>query len=1487
MALDPIRICNDLQSALTTLHGSGPEGFEGLVRDAYREATGTSLRLQKSGTQKGADAVPGDAEARIAAGIEAKRYRETTPLRLDELKNKVIDAATRRDNPLELWILAASKEISGDDAEELRRIGADHGLGVLILDWRSEGDPTAPLPLLMTLAPNAVRRHLGDAIADAVDKLSGHPEYAVQKEAFLQQLQRPDMGLSHAARSVKERIAQTLQSRANAKAQLQNPVDIEAPGRRWIARDGHCRAIREWKDNAAKTPVVAAVGEEGAGKTWLMFDWWRREIAGDTPPLILWQSARDVASGSIADVIGAALAKWVQVPKRDSAFWSRRVELWRRVHGNDPKVPFIWLMLDGVNEGMAQDNVMRVLNEAVASEWKGRIGLLLSDRPPHWERTFLCGRSLEIPQKVIRVGQFSDAELDSLLTMHGKSRDDFSAKVLKIIRWPRWFAVAADMFDKEHDWSAHSPEQLMLRYWQHHLHDRGQIAAIDDVMFRDFVARLGAEIKESLAGDARLSTARLKEILSGDSGAAEKDVMSAVDDITSGIWMHPAGAYQYEIDQAVLPFAIGLALLDEMRLTLNDEEADSACDRFLGPIEGQTIGVDILAAAVSLGFVDDELPEHPKRVLMTRWISAHNFGQQHFALLLRIAGASPDTFFSVAESLWLQRSTGHSVDEILIKGIATIADSASRMPDVIGFLAKWARTYWPDPNEGAYLNYNPSDEERAAARTATDARLGQLRTELGEEAFAHMNLRLCENGGGASWLSHRIFSVATYLPRAAQRPIWQGWALSRAVMGRPRHFDELAWSLRLNPVDGPAAGEALIDEVDNLLALGSDMVRAQVLSLLDAHAGPEAAVKLRSMEVEFQTRIHRRNEEDVAVADEIVDITPGKERSDREIAALLSGFAPHPEVDISAAQKEILERYAADFPVKERSDGRDRTAADIELERAEPALARWAPDALAGLYRRALDSIRTRSHEELLGYALSLDDLLVLLRAETQAAIEATLVAASNERSGQDLGQIGRSLWSAAIFGKAPADQYRIWQEINAPESVPERLSYLVRPLPIDLLHSLENELHPDRDRGRLVGWLAYLRASDTRKWPENWEALWRLFAHDDNSVRSMALQNALGSENHEFGQRLYETDWSAAPERGFIENCAGTWLLSQVATDDNFEAIAARVDPEWADMLWEQFDYDAPHRGPFLEFLEASVERECNPPPRRTYPEYRCSPDKATLKLLEQDAPAVTALADRLFGLKRMPTLVGFDWPRIHLLQAFFEVNPSQAVLYWKRMEEIKEPIVGRSELFDSLPFAAPDGAEVNALRERLVNSATNDWMLMTLATTVIRKERTEWAVDWIKQSIVEAKHAGDIARAVTFAGLLDDSQAARDLWATVLGEAPLDGWNGLVYGHAKGRIEQAWDAVHWLDQALTADSDERFFACWRLFAHSADFRSLPLAARRLRQRPAGMSRRRSEFMDFSWQRVADRTKKEKTNLERTLFATRTGFRWALPWAG
>src|SRR5438067_2433308 len=122
-----------LAERLRRLDATGAGGFEGLMRDVLTEVTGQSYRLAKSGQQGGSGVrtIPANS---IRIGLEAKRYGETTILARDALLAKVVDAANQAD-PVDLWILAATRELPVDDTEALVAIGMNQGITVLVLDW--------------------------------------------------------------------------------------------------------------------------------------------------------------------------------------------------------------------------------------------------------------------------------------------------------------------------------------------------------------------------------------------------------------------------------------------------------------------------------------------------------------------------------------------------------------------------------------------------------------------------------------------------------------------------------------------------------------------------------------------------------------------------------------------------------------------------------------------------------------------------------------------------------------------------------------------------------------------------------------------------------------------------------------------------------------------------------------------------------------------------------------------------------------------------------------------------------------------------------------------------------------------------------------------------------------------------------------------------------------------------------------------------------
>src|SRR5687768_8345128 len=119
-----------LRTAIMALPHSGSRGFEGLVADMLSEITGLVFTTQKSGAQKGTDALA----STFTIGLEGKQYKESTPLGVDALKMKIVDAASTHPG-LELWILAATRSIDPLDEKALSELAESFGMRALVLAW--------------------------------------------------------------------------------------------------------------------------------------------------------------------------------------------------------------------------------------------------------------------------------------------------------------------------------------------------------------------------------------------------------------------------------------------------------------------------------------------------------------------------------------------------------------------------------------------------------------------------------------------------------------------------------------------------------------------------------------------------------------------------------------------------------------------------------------------------------------------------------------------------------------------------------------------------------------------------------------------------------------------------------------------------------------------------------------------------------------------------------------------------------------------------------------------------------------------------------------------------------------------------------------------------------------------------------------------------------------------------------------------------------
>jgi hypothetical protein len=235
-------------------------------------------------------------------------------------------------------------------------------------------------------------------------------------------------------------------------------------------------------------------------------------------------------------------------------------------------------------------------------------------------------------------------------------------------------------------------------------------------------------------------------------------------------------------------------------------------------------------------------------------------------------------------------------------------------------------------------------------------------------------------------------------------------------------------------------------------------------------------------------------------------------------------------------------------------------------------------------------------------------------------------------------------------------------------------------------------------------------------------------------------------------------------------------------------------------------------------------------------------------------------------------------------LMRAFLDLDPAKGARYWTQLVR-SDSIFAAGEDIEQAPFESRDTEEVNELRLQQVMDASNDWKLLTVATFVIRHKRTAWAIELIRK-LIASETPSDVARAIMLAGFMDDSAAVRSLWKKELAGAPLDGWIGDVYHHAKGNIEKTWMCLGWLDTALKAKNDESFFAAWSLFTRLCQRNAVPVAAHRINATLKTRSQRQNNFIRLNMQHVHDNTMKLENQLKDQLFSFRIGHRWAKPWA-
>jgi hypothetical protein len=832
-----------VRSLLLKLSPTAAKGFEGLAADALSGITGLNVRLAKSGSQAGRDA-SSTPSSEFAIALEAKLYRRDLPL--EALAGKSVLAGFYLAGQVDVWAVATTSEVGDQTITESSAILEERGITLLVLDWAQ--NPLPPLAVLLAAAKVETMHwfakwHRGTdkvALAQALDQIAADPNFEGELLKLRRAVSRAEVGLG-ALRLHNEAWLRARISDANlSQTTFGQRITVGATSTTALPRTEMVNELGGLViADETETSVVAVLGGEGAGKTWLVAQWWALQAH---PPILILVAGRRSEHLNPADPV-SSLARLLaeQEGRTDEAAlasWKRRLRRWK-AQAMEGVVRFV-VVLDGLNEraSMPWADIIR----AMAGEIKALGGMVIvTSRKAYWTRDVLPKLRTGVSVRSLTVLDYSDAELELLLASVEKTLAELPAKVRAFIRNPRICAVALSLLDR----LAVQPgdltiERLLLDYWQWRLEERGDglIHGIED-------------FHKLLIAHARTWRGQPRKHFNRDdwaaySGAAKRlgpaQVANDLTEIEEGqfLTITSSSLNNYEFKPDALPFAIGLLINEELQEGIQEGgiPTDELLDRIIDPVRGFDQIADILTAAIGLACLNQNYPAAGRQALVLAWMRLQNISDEAFESIQAYIPVAPTAFLDILELPSASLGNGGRTDYLVLLLLncrddpALAAEVAIRLPRWLGSWSRGIRSHWHDgkdqEREGKRDVQISANIEKMSAPERIAFR--SLTTEFPQQPAAVLD-RIA--AFFAARRTQSLLGVAIF-----------GWGLATANAGDyPHGQSELEWVVRLNQIDWQALRDGVWMSIASVDASSSDGTRSGAAKALRLVGDIESAAR--------------------------------------------------------------------------------------------------------------------------------------------------------------------------------------------------------------------------------------------------------------------------------------------------------------------------------------------------------------------------------------------------------------------------------------------------------------------------------------------------------------------------------------------------------------------------------------------------------------------------------------------------------------------
>jgi len=1447
MATSPASAAPAFLAVLRKLDASGDQGFEGFVRDCLEEHLGLRFRLMKSGPQGGADIVTDLSANQLTIAIEAKRYGAKTHLPVDALRFK-IGEAVKSFPGLDLWVLATTRSITKTDTATLHNTGADHGIAVAVLDAGSTANAASNLTLLAAGAPHAVEAHLTmtAALSDYLARVKAHATYDARLRLILDPFKRLDVGYAGARVAAHRWLETAFADRASAKARLHCHGDLTAAGSTLVTRPAISAALDRWWETGPVKPL-ALTGAEGTGKTWSLLAWWRDQMR-DHPerlPLTLFVPARATGLSGLTGPQLIARLLQERTPERSLDFWTRRLALWLAQEDG----PRILLIIDGLNQQTGFTGWEQQVQPLLSDEYKGRIAVAFTCRSLYWANELSGLSALEPKAHEIEVGNFTRAELAEMLRPHHLTVEGFDAAMIGLLEVPRYCQLAIERREALKESGDITIDRLIYEDWSRRYELHGALLRTTVPDFHRFIAEQGARLNASVedGGDHVFTRKAIVDSLSQDNAADTPSLALSINEIVESRWILPVpgSSDRFKLNTPYVPFALGLALLAEMEIA--GIGAAEWLAEHIEPLRGTDRGVAILRAATTAALLRGKAGDESFLILAGEWFEQQNFGRIDVNTMERLIPAEPDRFLDLAERLWLSRRHGAHDENVFIEAFAKAALFARFREALHRRLCDWLGRYWPRHERLLANEHDASARQTLMARLAERAeRWDAVAPQL--QPIAVVRVRQVASSGphdghDQGQLALRAMGILSFLPRKPFIAAILHWAVARAISEPLKpHSAGMDWVLRLNGVDGPDTGAAIVDLAEKLIATGEPVACDAATLILDGLATSAAAALRQTLPT---STVRRWTSLPPATIDDAGFISLPLSK---EVAGSLSlhpfsalqQLAYRPELRL---HDDVLDALVATIdqldPCSIMSSGMSRSGEDIDLELAIPAIARWAPEAFANFIRRVFSSATARAAPvegvdppadvdlALIGLVRMLGEYWPLLDAPAHAAIAAATevqrkaALAGGETDPWLFTQVSR------LAGKPASEQIRLLMaDPDGPNFFSSTTQVLEPPEAADY-----ETLRPALAGPHRAPWLGYLINVDRKDMPSGYLPLLAGFEKDEARARSRIFGVLRSSTDPVLLKAFVETGWRWSSEMETLEGANGSLALVVAARVVEVPDLLARIDPlAWGARLKDHPD-DQDALDHFATFVFDALDRQIFPNGIMDGSTW-FHPEEAMLLLAEQRGSDLIAALDRILARGAKHAFSFHAFPVMLAIKALMRTIPIEGARIWDALWPAYRQSSWQLDSYESLPFAAP-AAALTPLCDRLLADVNTDQAFSNIVGWAIDGGREGWLMERIDRALC-GETAADRACALTLVRFLDPTPAAEAAALRAGADVPSE-WLSGVAEMSEAAQMRARAAFYWRERFLATNDPDQCHPSMTLFLACADARAITLFERRI----------------------------------------------------